>query len=120
LAPNIDGPTSGKVRKEQVYKFYSMDPDGDNVSYCIDWGDNSSEVCIGPFPSGTEQTSSHTWDEEGTYIIRAKARDIHGAESDWASLEVSMPKNKVINIQLILNRFFHCFPIFEKILNQII
>jgi hypothetical protein len=120
LAPNIDGPTSGAVGKEQEYVFEAIDPDGDDVSYCIDWGDNSSEVCIGPFPSGTEQTSSHTWDEEGTYIIRAKTKDIHGAESDWAYLEVSMPKNKVISLQLFLQRFFQRFAMFEKILNQIV
>jgi hypothetical protein len=99
LEPNINGPTSGKAGEEQVYKFNAIDPDGDDVSYCIDWGDESGEVCIGPFPSGTEQTSSHTWDEEGIYIIRVKARDIHGAESDWATLEMTMPKSKrILNI----------------------
>jgi hypothetical protein len=118
--PTIDGPASGAAGEEHEYIFEAIDTDGDDVSYCIDWGDNSIEVCIGPFPSGTEQTSSHIWDEEGTYIIRAKTKDIHGAESDWATFEVSMPKNKALNIQLILNRFFQRFPLFEKILNQII
>ncbi len=95
LTPVINGPTSGNVGEEQVYTFNAIDPDGDNIYYCIDWGDNSNEVCIGPFPSGTEQTSSHTWNEEGTYIIRAKTRDIHNAESDWVNFEVTMPKNKM-------------------------
>ena len=120
LAPNIDGPASGKVGKEQEYVFEAIDPDGDDVSYCIDWGDNSNEICIGPFPSGTEQTSSHTWDEEGTYIIRAKTKDVHGAESDWATFEVSMPKSKAINTPLFLQRLFQCFPFLVKILNQIV
>jgi hypothetical protein len=99
LTPEINGPTSGNVGEEQVYTFNAIDPDGDNIYYCIDWGDNSGEVCIGPFPSGEEQTSSHTWDEEGTYIIRAKTRDIHNAESDWVNFEVTMPKNKMENYQ---------------------
>jgi len=94
LIPNIVGSTSGKIGEEQIFKFSAIDPDGDDISYCIDWGDESGEVCVGPFPSGIEQTSSHTWNEEGTYTIKVKARDIHGAESDWATLTVSMPKSK--------------------------
>ena len=121
LTPNIYGATSGKTGENQIYKLKAIDPDGDNISYCIDWGDNSSEVCIGPFPSGVEQTTSHTWDEEGTYIIKTKAIDIHGAESDWATLTVSMPKTKIYNpiIQLLF-KVLERLPIFEKILKQII
>ena len=35
------------------------------------------------------------WSEEGEYIVKAKAKDPYGAESDWATLEVTVPKNKV-------------------------
>ncbi len=119
--PIIQGQTKGKTGTLYEYSFYSTDPDGDNLSYCIDWGDNSGEVCIGPFPSGIEQKSSHSWDEEDTYLIRAKARDINGAESDWTTLEVNMPKIYIHNptIQLFM-KIFNRFLIFEKILNQII
>ena len=33
----------------------------------------------------------------GLLYIKVKSRDIFGAESDWATLEVSMPKQKIFN-----------------------
>ena len=38
----------------------------------------------------------HTWDEEGTFIVQAKAKDIFDAESEWGTLEVTMPLNQNI------------------------
>jgi hypothetical protein len=92
--PSIRGETSGKSGEEHEYTFSALDPDGHNVTYCIDWGDHTEEVCIGPFPSGEEATAIHSWDKDGTYIIRVKSKDIYELESEWATLEVSMPKNK--------------------------
>jgi len=116
--PIITGKTSGKSGIEYEYTFISTDPDGDNITYCIDWGDNTSEVCIGPYPSGVEASAKHTWSKKGDYTIKARARDFYGAESDWETLEINMPKSKTISIQLLLQRLFQCFPFFEKILNQ--
>ncbi len=94
-APDIDGPTSGKPGVEYPYNLCSTDPDGDDIFYCIDWGDGSGEVCIGPYPSGVcPPPVSHTWSEQGIYIIKAKAKDTHDAESEWSTLEVTMPKSK--------------------------
>jgi hypothetical protein len=95
--PTITGQVNGKPNIEHEYKFVSTDPDDDAIEYCIDWGDNSSEVSIGPYPSGAEASAKHAWSEEGTYIIKAKARDVYGDESDWATLTVSMSKSKVNN-----------------------
>ena len=39
LRPTITGSTNGKSGKELLYKFKSLDPDGDDVKYIIDWGD---------------------------------------------------------------------------------
>ncbi|MCJ7571540.1 MAG: PKD domain-containing protein [Candidatus Thermoplasmatota archaeon] len=116
--PNLTGETSGKPGTEYEYTFVSTDPEGDNIEYCLDWGDNTGEICIGPYVSGVEASAKHTWTEKGNYVLKVKARDINGAESEWKTLSVSMAKNKVINIPLFLQRFFQCFPFFEKILNQ--
>ena len=91
----IDGLTSGKAGDEHEYIFSATDPDGDDVTYVIDWGDDTGEEEFGPYPSGEEQTFSHTWSEKDTYTIRSMAKDIHGAESDWIELEVSMSKTKI-------------------------
>ncbi|MFX0202258.1 MAG: FG-GAP repeat domain-containing protein, partial [Candidatus Hodarchaeota archaeon] len=37
--PIIDGPPSGKAGNPYTYTFTSTDPDGDDVSYYIKWGD---------------------------------------------------------------------------------
>ena len=91
--PNINGPASGKAGTEYDYTFVTTDPNGDDVYYYIEWGDDQLEEWIGPYGSGEEATVSHTWIEEGTYNMRAKAKDVHDAESDWGTLEVTMPVN---------------------------
>ncbi len=46
--------------------------------------------------SGEIYEVNHTWDEKGEYEIRVKAKDEHGAESEWSDpLPVSMPRNKL-------------------------
>ena len=118
--PEITGPTKGKPGVEQEYTVVTTDPDGDQVSYCFDWGDDSGEVCLGPFAPGEEVPVTHTWAEEGTYTIKVKARDIHNAESDEVTLEVSMPKNKIIShpflrfLNLQQNLFLKLMQILSK------
>ncbi len=99
--PTIEGPPSGKARTAYDYYFCSSDPDGDDINYYVDWGDESGEVRLGPYASNTCITVSHTWTSDGTYTIKAKAQDFNQAESEWATFSVSMPKSKNI---LNLNR----------------
>jgi len=106
-APTITGQAKGKPGTEYEYKFVSTDPDGDNITYCIDWGDNTGEICIGPYPSSAEASAKHTWSEKDDYIIKAKARDLYGAESDWATLTVNMPKVK--NVESVPFGFIFVF-----------
>jgi hypothetical protein len=91
--PDINGPTSGTAGESYDYTFTSTDANGHDIYYCIDWGDDSEEETIGPYNSGEAATVSHIWTEEGTYTIMSKAVDIYDAESDWATLEISMPLN---------------------------
>jgi len=118
--PDIDGPTEGTAGEQYTYEICSTDPEGDNIVYCIDFGDDTGEVCVGPFPSGTCASVNHTWAEEGTYTVKAKATDIYGAESDWATLEVEMPVNQQVDMhplfQRILERFPNAFPILRYLL----
>ncbi len=92
-APNIDGPASGKPGEEYEYTFVATDSDDDVLYYYIGWGDETFEEWIGPYDSSEEVTVSHTWSEKGTYTIKAKAKDIYDAESDWTTLPVTMPVN---------------------------
>ncbi len=96
-APTIDGPTSGKKGTEYHYNFTANDPNGNNVYYFIDWGDNTTEGWIGPYASNEIITWNHTWNERGTYTIKAKAKDIYDAESNWTTLKVTIPKSQIYN-----------------------
>ncbi len=89
--PTITGPAKGKPGVSYLYTFTTTDPDGDLVYYYIDWGDGQVSEWVGPYQSGATATVTHQWAEEGTYTIQAKAKDVFDVESDWGSLEVTMP-----------------------------
>ena len=108
-APEITGKTNGKAGTAYTYGFTSTDPDGDDIAeYIVNWDDDGDETITGPFASGDTAEASHTWDK-GTYLISATAIDIHGAESELGTLEVTMPRNKAFNFNL-LERLFERFP----------
>ena len=93
-APSISGKTRGKAGIEYEYTFTATDPDGDDVSFYVEWGDDTSSGWTEFVSSEAEVKLKHTWVEEDTYTIKAKAKDIFGAESGWSTLEVSMPNTK--------------------------
>jgi hypothetical protein len=113
--PTINGPTSGKAGTFYTYKFTSTDLDGDQVSYYIRWGDGDITDWTTFQASGPPGYSEdHAWDIKDTYTIEVKAKDIYGAESDWATLDVTMPRNKILQNSFFLKlqeRFANAFPI---------
>jgi len=113
-SPSINGPTSGKIGEEYDYEFFAPDPDGDDLYYFVEWGDDTNSGWKGPYHSGQSMILSHTWNEEGTFAIRAKAKDDYGAESGWAKLEVTMPRNKAINTPFL--RLLENHPVLFKML----
>ncbi len=82
--PIISGPSTGMTWVEYEYNVTTTDPNGDNVYYLIDWGDGTSSGLIGPYESGEEATTTHTWTSAGYYDIKAKAQDVYKAYSDWS------------------------------------
>jgi len=118
-APAITGETQGQYGEEYEYTFVSTDPENQDVRYYIEWGDGETEEWIGPYSSGQEISVSHTWDEEDTYTIRAKAKDTLDVESQWGTLEVTMPVNQQYQYPLFhwfLERFPNAFPILRQLL----
>ena len=95
--PIIYGLSSGKPRTSYEYIFVSTDPTQEDIYYYIDWGDDTNSGWIGPFKSGEQTIANHTWSKKGTYLIRAKAKDINENDSDWETLQVTMPRSKSIN-----------------------
>jgi len=114
--PTIDGSTNGKKGVEYEYTFYSVDPAEDDLYYCINWGDNTEEICIGPYESGTQATAKHIWNNQGNYVIKVKAKDEKGFESEWTTLSVSMPKNKATNLIPIFQQYLEQHPIIYRLI----
>ena len=120
--PTLTGRKRGTNETTYIYTFSTNDPDGDDVKYYLNWGDDywfgGAAGWTGLNVSGEEITLEKTFKEEGNYTIRVKAEDEYGAKSDWATLSVCMPKSKAINTPLFLQELFQRFSFFEKILNQ--
>jgi len=92
-APEINGPSGGVTGEELTYNFSTQDAEGDNVSYWVDWNDTTTPEWTGPFAHDEEITLTHTWGENGTYLIKAKVKDIFNEESDWEVFEVTIIEN---------------------------
>ncbi|MDG6229483.1 MAG: hypothetical protein QCH96_05910 [Candidatus Thermoplasmatota archaeon] len=106
VPPSIQGPSNGKTGTSYSYSFISTDPEGDDISYYIEWGDGQIQDWIGPYPSGTKVIIDHTWSRQGSFTLRAKAKDSNGRVSDWGSLEISMPRTTRYFIDNWLRIFF--------------
>ncbi|UCD13256.1 MAG: hypothetical protein JSW60_06775 [Thermoplasmatales archaeon] len=81
--PKMAGPLSGRVGARYVYDIFTEDPDGDNVSYYIEWGDGTSTGWTDYYPSGMPISIKHTWYRKGTYLVRCRAKDVYDFESGW-------------------------------------
>lgn len=93
VMPN--GKEEGETDETYVYSSSTVDPQGDQVYYQWDWGDSSKSEWLGPYDSDEVCEASHQWPEEGTYLIRVKARDEEDHKSEWSDpLGVTMPLNK--------------------------
>jgi hypothetical protein len=92
------GETSGRVDRLYSYSTTAKDSDGDHLWYKWDFGDVTNTEWLGPYNTGDSCEFEYSWDEEGEYSIKVKAKDEHGAESEWSDpLVVSMPKTKSSN-----------------------
>ncbi|MCJ7570849.1 MAG: DNRLRE domain-containing protein, partial [Candidatus Thermoplasmatota archaeon] len=113
------GQINGTKGISYLYTSNTTDPDGDQVYYLWDWGDDSFSQWLGPLESGEITNALHSW-AKGSYNIRVKAKDIYGLESEWSYLlSIRMPKKYIYNpIVQLLFKMLERFPFFEKILNQ--
>ena len=120
LKPSLSGQTSGKTGISYSYSSSTTDPEGDNIYYYFDWGDGTNSGWVGPFISGQSITESHTWNNEGSYSTKVKAKDDTGLESVWSDpLTVSMPKTRADpydSVYWLLGKLFDRFPFLELFL----
>ncbi len=78
------GPSKGKVDSFYTFSTSAFDPDTDSVAIRFSWGDGDTSVWSSYVPGGQSVSDSHSWRAEGTYLLRAQAKDIRGALSSWS------------------------------------
>jgi hypothetical protein len=69
------------------FTFHPDDPDGDLVQVQADWGDGKLSPWSGFGNAGSSQSFSNTWLAPGLFDIRARARDLNGAVSEWVNIQ---------------------------------
>jgi hypothetical protein len=124
--PTISGNKTGKENRPQLFQFQATDPDLDQISYYIEWGDGEITDWTDYYQSGSAGYSEeHTWAVKGSYKIRAKARDINDEESDWTehNIRITTPRSTQTNYLLIkyleniLESILNSFPLLAKIID---
>lgn len=119
-SPSVNGPTEGKAGSQYEYIISTIDQDDDLVYYTINWDDGVVEKYIGPYNSGEKIIITHTWDRRGSYSLKVKSHDIWGAQSEWTTISVTMPKFKLINSPFInkIDKASDLVNLFVSLFNQ--
>ena len=108
--PIILGPRIVLSKEPPTYRFLSTDPEGNNVSYFIKWGDDNVTEWGDYQVAGEFYSESYKWAKIGKYVIEAKAKDIYGAESEWSNITVRVLRPRV------RFGFIDIFPIMKRLL----
>jgi hypothetical protein len=117
--PQITGPGEGKPGNQYRFNLLTTDAQEHEIYYFIDWGDNTTTDWLGPYVSGTQIHVTHSWSEKGTYMVKAKAKDSMGAESDWGTLQVVMPTEYQFSFNIFLQHLLDMFPNMFPILRHL-
>lgn len=114
--PVITGPSKGIPDEAYEFTATSADPEKTDIWYLFDWGDGEDSGWRGPYSSGESLTLSHAWENEDTFEVSVKTKDIHDEDSEWGKVSVSIPHSKTIVehwIQIIMEHF----PLLERIIS---
>jgi plastocyanin len=78
--------TEGYIDTEYTYSTTATDPDNDTIQYRFDWGDETTSNWSALVASGTNISLTHNWSSNGTYAVKAQAKDSTGDESIWSDI----------------------------------
>ncbi len=81
--PALSGSGFSHQKASYSCSVSATDPEGDDISYTLDWGDGSTSK-TGLIASDTSTGLSHSWQRIGAYYVKAKAVDSKGASSSWS------------------------------------
>ena len=107
----LDCPPRWPAGKELCINITSTDPNNDSIRFIIDWGDGTYEETEF-YPSNTTIELCHTFGKKGVYIIRVRAIDEYGENSNWEECEIEIPRTRRVSYHWFLERF----PMLERLL----
>jgi hypothetical protein len=85
-APSVPrGSTTGGIMSAYEFSSSAVDPGGDNIAIRFDWDDGDTSDWSALMPSGGTATASHAWADTGTFYVRAQARNMANAVSEWSA-----------------------------------
>lgn len=100
--PTISGPSNAELYHCYNYNITTSDPQNDDVFFIVVCSDNTLIYQSDWYKSGETLIFNHCWDDlygsSNHSIIRAKAIDSKGYESDWGTFDVQMKNIKDITI----------------------
>lgn len=80
----LTGPFDGPINEPHTFFAKAEDPDGDEIQYQFEWGDDETSDWSALTPSGTAVSENHTYTVEGEKLIRVQAKDSKGKTSEWS------------------------------------
>lgn len=99
------GKTKGKTGITYQYKSQTTLDNGDQLWYKWSFDDETMSEWLGPYESNEICEVSHSWNTEGEYLVKVKARNEKFAESVWSdSLTVNITATKAWLFGIINNK----------------
>lgn len=118
--PYIDGPNYGMVDQTLTYEIFAIDPNNDDVFFWIEWFQGCPGVFWqGPYESGEVVEFKYTWETPGNHVIKVKAKDNEDAESDVATLSISIPRTKATYDSFFM-RLLDSYPLLKEAVLRLI
>jgi len=103
-----DGPTEGLIDEVYTFETSTTDPDGDNIFYQFEWGDNTTSNWLGPYEGGVSVQAQHQWEIAEEYEIRVRAKDDNNSvETTWSEpLSINIFTGPILDIGCVSGGFF--------------
>jgi len=111
--PSITGPNGGKKEVSYTFNFNSINPDGDDLRFFIDWGDGGSNITEYEL-QGINVPVAHTWVKDGVYTITAYAQDTFGLNGPASTKAFKVTRKKALQ-NTIFFHLFEQFPLLETL-----
>jgi YVTN family beta-propeller protein len=80
----VNGPSNGYEGRSYNFSTATNDTDGDSISYQFDWGDGDTTDWSEFIPRDSSITMTKAWSTQGTFLIKARAKDQKNALTDWS------------------------------------